>query len=140
MTSSRPYLIRALYEWLVDNQHTPYVLVDATVVGTVVPQEHVNNGNIILNISPPALENLQLGNKMITFSARFERGQMECKIPIPAVLAIYSSENGRGMFFNEDDLDDDPSSTDSDETGDGETGNHEAADGGKGKSHLRIIK
>lgn len=139
MTSSRPYLIRALYEWLVDNEHTPYLLVDATILGTVVPKEHVNNGNIILNLTPAALQDLKMSNKLITFSARFDRGHMECRIPIPAVLAIYSSENGRGMFFNEDDLEDDPISTEVDESDENPGGDTEGG-GAKGKSHLRIIK
>lgn len=139
MTSSRPYLIRALYEWLVDNQHTPYLLVDATVFGTIVPKEHVNNGNIILNLTPEALQDLKMTNKLISFSARFDRGYMECKIPIPAVLAIYSSENGRGMFFNDDDLEDDPISTEVDDIDD-DAGDDTDGGGAKGKSHLRIIK
>lgn len=135
MTSSRPYLIRALYEWLVDNQHTPYLLVDANIPGTVVPKEHVNNGNIILNLTPDALRDLKMTNQQISFSARFSRGHFECIVPIPAVLAIYSSENGRGMFFNDDDLGDDPvDPTSTDEGGDTDGG------GAKGKAHLRVIK
>lgn len=139
MTSSRPYLIRALYEWLVANQQTPYLLVDASIPGTRVPTEHVVNGNIILNLTPDALSNLKMTNKDVSFSARFERGHFECLVPIPAVLAIYSNENGRGMFFNEDDL--------GDESWDDETKGEGGADKGaadkgraKGASHLRVIK
>lgn len=137
MNSSRPYLIRALYEWLVDNQQTPYMLVDAEIPGTTVPKEHVNNGSIVLNLTPDALQNLKMTNRSVSFSARFPRGHFECMVPIPAVLAIYSSENGRGMFFNEEDLGDElwDAAEDQDDGGDDDGGGSKG-----GKSHLRVIK
>lgn len=103
MTSSRPYLLRAIYEWIVDNNMTPYLLVDATAEAVQVPVEHVNNGKIILNISPTAVMGLELGADSVNFNARFGGKPMNIYAPIKAVLAIYSKENGRGMVFSEDD-------------------------------------
>jgi stringent starvation protein B len=102
MTSSRPYLLRAIYEWIVDNNMTPYLLVDATAEAIQVPNEHVNNGKIILNISPAAVMGLDLGAEAVSFNARFSGKPMFVNVPMKAVLAIYSKENGRGMVFTED--------------------------------------
>jgi stringent starvation protein B len=99
MTSNKPYLIRAFYDWIVDNELTPYLLVDAFYPGVTVPQQHVNNGQIVLNISPAACRGLILENDRIVFSARFS-GQIEqIFIPPLAVLEIYVKENGRGISF-----------------------------------------
>lgn len=103
MTSSRPYLIRAMYQWIADNGMTPHLLIDATVKNVVVPVEHVQNGKIILNIAPMAISALILGDDEITFSARFSGQSMGIFIPVDAVLAIYAKENGQGMMFSEDD-------------------------------------
>ena len=113
MTSSRPYLVRAMYQWIADNGMTPHLLVDALVEGTQIPSEHVQNGKIILNIAPMAITNLVLGDTEVTFSARFSGKSLAIHIPIDAVLAIYAKENGQGMMFSEDDgavssSDDDP--------------------------------
>lgn len=107
MTSSRPYLIRALYEWIVDNELTPYLVIDAEVKGVNVPRQYVEAGRIILNVAPQATFDLQLRNDAIEFSARFSGVSMDIIIPVSAVLAIYARENGRGMVFNEDDGGDD---------------------------------
>ena len=103
MTSSRPYLIRAMYQWIADNGMTPHLLVDVSVDGVQVPTEHVQNGKIILNIAPMAISSLILGDTEITFSARFSGQTMSLYIPIDAVLAVYAKENGQGMMFSEDD-------------------------------------
>ena len=103
MTSSRPYLVRAMYQWIVDNGMTPYLLVDASVEGVQVPAEHVQNGKIILNIAPMAISALQLGDDDITFSARFSGQPFAVIAPVEAVLAVYARENGQGMMFSEDD-------------------------------------
>jgi len=103
MTSSRPYLIRAMYQWIADNGMTPHLLVDVSVDGVQVPTEHVQNGKIILNIAPMAISSLVLGDTEITFSARFSGQTMGLYIPIDAVLAVYAKENGQGMMFSEDD-------------------------------------
>lgn len=103
MTSSRPYLIRAIYQWITDNGMTPHLLVDVSVEGVQVPTEHVQNGKIILNIAPMAISGLVLGDTEITFSARFSGKPRVLNVPIEAVLAVYAKENGQGMMFSEDD-------------------------------------
>jgi stringent starvation protein B len=97
-TSTRPYLIRALYEWCTDNGFTPYVavLADDTVQ---VPREYVKNGEIVLNISFDATSSLKLGNDFIEFKARFAGTAREIIVPIGRVIAIYARENGQGMAF-----------------------------------------
>jgi len=100
MTSSRPYMIRALYEWIVDNGCTPYLLVDAQGQGVEVPQQHVNkDGQIVLNINPTAVKDLYLGLEQIQFNARFGGIPTDLLIPCRSVLGIYARENGQGMVF-----------------------------------------
>jgi len=108
MTPSRPYLIRALYEWITDNGWTPYLLVDARAKGVMVPSEHVENGKIILNIDSQAVYDLDLGNEAICFSARFGGKSIDIVVPVKGALAIYSKENGQGMVFSEEDWDPEP--------------------------------
>ena len=115
MTSSRPYLIRAIYQWIADNGMTPHLLVDVSVDGVQVPAEHVQKGKIILNIAPMAITGLVIGDAEITFNARFSGQSMALNVPVAAVLAVYAKENGQGMMFSEDDgavtsRDDDPGS------------------------------
>jgi len=102
MTSSRPYLIRALYQWIVDNGVTPYILVDALVEGVDVPPQHIQDNKIVLNIAPMAVQGLTLADDVITFSARFSGQSVSLFVPTNAVLAIYARENGQGMMFNEE--------------------------------------
>jgi stringent starvation protein B len=99
VTSSRPYLLRALYEWIVDNEHIPYIVVDATVHGVVAPPEHIKDGQITLNIAPHAVQSLSLGNADVCFSARFSGRPWMITIPVMAVLAIYDRDTGQGMGF-----------------------------------------
>ncbi len=106
MTSSRPYLVRAIHEWILDNEMTPHLLVDIEGEGVDVPAQQGQNGKIVLNISPQAVEGLMLGNDAIGFRARFGGIATDVYIPIDAILAIYAKENGRGMVFNEEE--DDP--------------------------------
>jgi len=103
MTSSRPYLIRALYEWIVANNFSPYLLVDSKVKGIQAPAEFSVNEKIVFNLSPQAVKDLNLGNDAITFNARFSGKQQNITVPVSAVLAIYAKENGRGMVFSEED-------------------------------------
>ena len=105
MNSSRPYLIRAIYEWIVDSGMTPYILVNATGDGVVVPTQYIQDGKIILNVSPQAVRSLDLRNDWIMFSARFGGVSMEISLPPEAVMAIYAKENGRGMVFSDEDED-----------------------------------
>jgi stringent starvation protein B len=105
MSSNRPYLIRALYDWLVDNRQTPYLLVNADHSGTVVPRQFVEEGRIVLNIDPAAVARLELGNDWISFSARFSGVTENILVPPAAVQGIYAKENGQGMLFPDDDAD-----------------------------------
>lgn len=107
MTSNRPYLIRAIYQWIYeDNNLTPHILVDATYDGVRVPQKHVRDGQIVLNIAPAAIHDLHLGNDWIEFSARFNGVACLVLVPVGAVLAIYARENGQGMAFNTEEVSD----------------------------------
>ncbi|WP_166839360.1 ClpXP protease specificity-enhancing factor [Rheinheimera pleomorphica] len=99
MTANRPYLLRAFYEWIVDNNCTPYLVVDATFSGVKVPTQFVQNGQIVLNTAPSAVGNLQLANDAVTFNARFGGQPFALYIPVGAVLAIYARENGAGTVF-----------------------------------------
>ncbi len=99
MTSSRPYLLRALYEWIADNDMTPHVLVDATVPGVQVPPHVVQDGKVTLNVDMQAVSGLSLDNDAITFAARFAGVSHQIHLPPSAVLAIYARENGQGMMF-----------------------------------------
>lgn len=99
MTPSRPYIMRALYEWIVDNNCTPYVLVDATVADVMVPQQYVKDGQIVLNISPGAVIELNIGNDAMVFNGRFGGVATDIYVPIAAVVGIYARENGQGMVF-----------------------------------------
>ncbi len=99
MTPSRPYIMRALYEWIVDNDCTPYVLVDATSADVMVPQQFVKDGQIVLNISPGAVMDLTIGNDALVFNGRFGGVATDIYVPIIAVVGIYARENGQGMVF-----------------------------------------
>jgi stringent starvation protein B len=99
MKSSRPYLVRALYEWILDNACTPYLLVDATVAGVEVPQQYVKNGQIVLNVAPGAVAGINMSNDDIRFRGRFSGVAIDVFVPIGAVLGIYARENGQGMVF-----------------------------------------
>jgi stringent starvation protein B len=129
MTSNRPYLLRALYEWIADNNMTPHVLVEAGTEGVDVPDQAIQKGKVILNIDEAAVRELDLGNEWLTFKARFSGSEHSVAVPIEAVLAIYSKENGQGMMFALDDENEPP--TDS------------GPDGGKTparRAHLKVVK
>lgn len=103
MTSSRPYLIRAMYQWIVDNGMTPHLLANASVDGCMVPDAYIQDDKIVLNIAPMAIGGLVLGDDDISFSARFNGVSESIYVPIKAVEAIYARENGQGMIFSDDD-------------------------------------
>ncbi len=115
MTSNRPYLIRSLHEWIFDNDMTPHLLVDTSIEGVVVPEQYINDGKIILNITPTAIHDLEFGNQWIFFSARFNGILFRIELPVHSVLAIYAKENGRGMVFPEDIEDTDATSTETED-------------------------
>ena len=124
LSSKRPYLIRAMHEWMSDNGHTPHLGVD----GVVVPQEHVKDGRIVLNISYSAAHALQLDNDAVAFRARFSGQPFDVHVPVRSVLGIYARETGQGMVFSDsgpDDPEPDPSGGDDD-----------ASRG----SHLKVVK
>ena len=102
MTSSQPYLIRAVYEWLLDNGLTPYLAVNALLPGVEVPERHIEDGKIILNVSPRAVSGLVMNNDEVEFDARFSGIPQHIYVPVHAVSAIYAYENGRGMVFDEE--------------------------------------
>ena len=99
MTSSRPYLIRALLEWIGDNDGTPYLLVAADVDGVAVPPEHVKDGRIVLNVSATATRNFRLGDDAVEFDSRFNGKPFHVVAPLGAVAAVYAKESGEGMAF-----------------------------------------
>jgi len=100
MTSNKPYLIKAHYQWIVDNSCTPYLVVDAFSNGVSVPQQYVNkDGQIVLNISPTAVVGLEMDLEAVAFNARFGGVPIDIYVPTYAVLGIYAKENGRGMMF-----------------------------------------
>ncbi len=103
MTPSRPYLIRALYDWIVDNGLTPYLLVDTSTEGISAPLEYADAGKLVLNVAPRAVRGLELGNDAVSFNARFGGSPRDVWVPVNGVLAIYSRENGQGMLFTEED-------------------------------------
>ena len=99
MTSTKPYLVRAIYEWILDNQMTPHLLVDARYPGTRVPVEFVEDGQIVLNIAPSAVKGLLMANDWVQFNARFGGTARDIEIPSEAVIGIFSRENHQGMVF-----------------------------------------
>ena len=99
MTSSKPYLVRALYEWILDNDTTPYILVDTSSDQVLIPAGIASDGKVVLNLSPAAIQNLEMTNEHISFSARFNGVAEDLFCPISSLLAIYARENGEGMMF-----------------------------------------
>ena len=103
MNSRRPYLLRAMHEWICDSSCTPHIVVDAAAPGVEVPRQYVRDGKIILNVSWSATVQLRLTNDEITFTGRFGGQSIDVRVPVPAVLAIYARETGQGMIFTEED-------------------------------------
>lgn len=134
MNSNRPYLLRALYEWINDNHMTPYLLIDASGVGVQVPASTIKDGRVVLNISVHAVAQLNIGQRDLRFLARFSGVSHSVIIPLSAVLAIYAQETGQGMMLPE-------------EVGADSTDDHDfppptptAEGGSKRGSHLRVVK
>lgn len=160
MHSSRPYLARALYEWLLDNDHTPYIVVDAEREGVQVPGQFVQNGQIVLNIAPSAVRELNMANDAITFNARFGGQPMQVIVPCEALIALYARENGVGMVFGHEPVmpgepaaEESPAGEEARPSLESVDGNAESDEGGtpaedeapkggkkKGRPSLRVIK
>ena len=130
----RPYLLRAMQAWIVDNGHTPHVVVDASKPGVDVPAQYVRDGKIVLNISPTAVSHLEIGNETLAFHARFSGAVYRISVPLRAVLGIYARETGRGMIFSEEDAGGAPEEPPPRPGGDGST----APKGRKAK--LKVVK
>lgn len=109
MTPNRPYLLRAFYDWIIDNQCTPHLVVNADYPAVQVPTQFVQDGQIVLNVSPSAVTQISIDNEQVSFSARFGGQPMQIYVPVNAVLAIYARENGEGTVFTEEvfDVEDD---------------------------------
>jgi stringent starvation protein B len=138
MSSNRPYLLRAIYDWITDNGLTPYLLIDATKEGVQVPAQVIKNGQVVLNLAMRAVANLDLGNDWINFQARFSGASHAIHVPMAAVLALYAQENGQGMVFPAEDAGGDPPGSPRPEP-DGPVG--ESSGKPKlGPPHLRIVK
>jgi stringent starvation protein B len=101
-TSRRPYLVRAMHEWMTDNGQTPHLVVDAGIAGTEVPKSFVRDGRITLNVGWQATQGLKLGNEWIEFAARFGGVPQNVRVPVAAVLGIYARETGQGMLFQDE--------------------------------------
>ena len=132
MTSNRPYLLRALYQWIGDNSMTPHLLVDATREGVQVPASTVKEGRVVLNIAARAVANLDLGNRDVRFKARFGGVSQSVVVPMSAILAIYAQETGQGMMLPED-----GGTLPADEP---DSGPEPPDDGPKRGGHLRVVK
>lgn len=132
MTSNRPYLIRAMHEWIGDNGMTPYLLVDAGFPGVMVPSQAVKDGRVVLNVAPRAVAQLELGNQFIRFQARFSGVSQSVELPIAAVQAIYAQETGQGMMLPQEG---ENAAPDPDPTSVGP-----GSEAPKKGSHLRIVK
>lgn len=105
VTPTRPYLTRAMYEWICDNNLTPHLLVDATQPNTLVPEQFIQDGQIVLNTAPHAVHALNMSNDAISFSARFGGVSRDLYIPFQALMGIYARENGQGLFFDASEYD-----------------------------------
>jgi stringent starvation protein B len=154
MSSQRPYLLRALYEWIADNGMTPHVLVNAAMSGVRVPMHAVKDGRIVLNIAERAVAKLELGNDVLRFTARFAGVSQVVSVPLEAVIAIYARETGQGMALPEEAHADTTSSAASApvavqsdagdpqlvEDGNEDNGPDRPSEPPKRGSHLRIVK
>jgi stringent starvation protein B len=132
--SRRPYLLRAMHEWISDSNQTPHIVVDASIEGVEVPRQYVQGGKIILNVSTNATSMLSLGNDVVRFRARFGAATYDVSVPIVAVLGIYARETGQGMIFSEADTPPQPPAPPS------EPAPTTTGEGKRSKPTLKVIK
>jgi stringent starvation protein B len=104
VTSKRPYLIRAMHEWMTDNNLTPFIVIDAAAEGVSIPEQYVSDGRVILNVSYSATQDLTVGEDLMSFETRFEGRSRHLDMPTAAILGIYAQESGQGMIFTEEEL------------------------------------
>ncbi len=138
MTSNRPYLLRAFYDWIVDNQCTPHLVVNAEYPAVTIPTQFVQDGQIVLNVSPSAVAQFSMDNQELCFNARFSGQPMRVVVPIGAVLAIYARENGEGTVFTAEHAGDMPESESN--ISEADTNEQQVKPEAKKPSHLRVIK
>jgi len=127
--SKRPYLIRAMHEWMCDSGHTPHIVIDSSVDGVTVPVEHVKDGKIILNISHSAAHNLKMTNAGVSFRARFSGVPFDVWVPVASVMGIYAKETGQGMIFSHGNQQPEPPD-----------GSEEKERPKGGRAHLKVVK
>ena len=132
MTSNRPYLLRALYEWINDNQMSPHLLVDAVRDGVQVPPSAIKDGRVVLNIAPRAVAQFEIGNLEVRFLARFGGVSQQVRVPVGAVLAIYPQETGQLIMLPDEDADAAPAPPDDPPDA--------PAEGPRKGAHLRVVK
>ncbi|MFG3453988.1 ClpXP protease specificity-enhancing factor [Stutzerimonas stutzeri] len=136
MTSSRPYLVRALYEWIVDNECTPHLLVSVDYPGVQVPDGFAKDGQIVLNVAPSAVRQLQMDNNAVSFEGRFGGIPHSLHVPSAAIMAIYARENGQGMVFEVE-----PTAPDDDAPGaDSSTPGGSSRPASAGRPSLKVVK
>lgn len=138
MISNRPYLIRAMFEWIVDNHWTPHLQVDANFPGVVVPQQYVQEGMIVLNVHPEAVRELQMDNHLFRFKARFQGVEQQIFFPPESVLAIFARENGQGMPFPPEEYPEEGAQDIAEDTS--QADESEEKDRSAKKPHLTIVK
>ncbi len=135
MTDNKPYLLRALYDWIVDNGCTPYLTVRADIAGVQVPVDYVQDDKITLSVAPRAVESFNLGNEDILFSATFGGQLQDIRVPCRAVLAIFARENGQGMMFDVK-----PDSGPTPPTPPSDGGNDDPPKSGDKRPNLKVVK
>lgn len=143
MTPTRPFLIRAFYEWIVENDCTPHIVVNAEAEDVDVPEQYVEGGQIVLNIAMTAVQNLELSNEFVSFQARFSGIARSVYVPVQAVMAIYARENGRGMVFAEEEMEQSslpPTGGDDDDKKSKDKKGGSKGTKSSGRPHLTIVK
>jgi len=140
MTSHRPYLLRALVQWINDNGLTPHILVDAGVPRVQVPASAIKDGRVVLNIADRAVRDLQIDNAAVNFSARFSGESFPVHVPIAAVLAVYARETGQGMALPDDMPGTEPEEQDDAAPDDSDTPPDDTPPKPTGRPHLRVVK
>ena len=142
MTSTKPYLVRAFNEWILDNELTPYLLIDAEHPEVHIPREYVQDGRIVFNITPGIVSTLSITNEMIEFDARFAGQKRHIYAPMQSILAIYAKENGQGMMFDKEEKiaggEGSKSSTPLAHQKENDNGNKPPPN--RGKPNLRVVK
>ncbi|MGI9258330.1 MAG: ClpXP protease specificity-enhancing factor [Gammaproteobacteria bacterium] len=136
VTSKRPYLIRAMHEWMTDNNLTPFIVIDAAAEGVSIPEQYVADGRVILNVSYSATRNLTVADDTVSFETRFEGRGTHLEIPTAAILGIYAQESGQGMIFTDEGL-----VSDTDDSADPGPDDDTPTDGGSsGRPNLKVVK